>query len=147
MRWLIFVVVSPLLVGIGCSSMKKQDVAYCGTTNEGPATLYYTDQNNNRFHITETTFAYFPITEKESSSGTYNGGEPVSGPITLEKFASLLKAAETLLKENSLVTTRRMLTARLSIKRGTTTEAAILKKSSERTAFELLLTALKDSSE
>ena len=40
MRWLIFIVMSPLLVGIGCSSMKKQDVAYFGTTNEEPPTLY-----------------------------------------------------------------------------------------------------------
>ncbi|RDK89322.1 hypothetical protein [Marinirhabdus gelatinilytica] len=141
-----FIYIIALLL-LGCGSSKNKDVAFCGTTNKGPMAITYQDQNNNRYRITETKFTYSPITEAESSSGTYSGGEPVRKGITTEKFKEIETLARALMKENSILTTRRMLTSILSIKQGTATEMAILRKSQKRTQFEALLTTLKDSPE
>ncbi|WP_432411560.1 hypothetical protein [Rasiella sp. SM2506] len=109
-------------------------------------TITYLDQNNNRYLITQDSFQYFPITEKESSSGTYNGGDPVSKKINITKFSEIQKAGEVMVKTSSVLI-RRMTTSALTIRRPQLTGSYILQKSNERNLFESLLLELKGASE
>lgn len=106
--------------------------------------ITYTDQNNNRYFISEQTLRYDPIKELESSSGTYSGGDPVSVNITSEQLRKLREMAQKLVASSEGKTTKReMLTSVLALKTGDSLKSVILKKSEARAAFEKLLLSLK----
>tara|TARA_A100000171_G_C2139891_1_gene154148 strand:+ start:435 stop:845 length:411 start_codon:yes stop_codon:yes gene_type:complete len=119
----------------------------CGAQKETPMKVNYTDQNNNRYLITETSFTYIPITEKESSSGTYHGGNPVSKSITKAEFITLQQLAEELIATASKDVKREMMTSVLSIPKNGSIERVTLRKSAKRNEFEALLKSLKSTSE
>lgn len=119
----------------------------CGVQKDMNMRVHYTDQNNNSYTITETTFRYLPITEKESSSGTYNGGNPVSKVITASEFNNILTLAEEIITTAPKDVKREMMTSILSVSRNDTTKRVTLRKSKKRSALESVLLGLKDSSE
>lgn len=53
--------------------------------------LRYGDMNGNNYKIDKETFHYDPITEAESSSGTYSGGEPKKFTIAEEDYKEIYK--------------------------------------------------------
>ena len=57
-------------------------------TLPGIAEAYYTykDGNNNLYFISENEISYKPISLKESSSGSYSGGQPKTIKISQEQF-------------------------------------------------------------
>ncbi len=120
------------LFGMGCGTIKNKDIV-----------IHYTDQNNNRYRITETSFDYTPITDKESSSGTYNGGVPVSKKGSIEVFEELHQLALDIIATAPKETKREMLTTILSITSNGETDRRILRKSEKRTLFESKLVLLK----
>ena len=120
------------LFGMGCGTIKDKDIV-----------IYYTDQNNNRYRITETSFDYTPITDKESSSGTYNGGVPVSKKGSIEVFEELHQLALDIIATAPKETKREMLTTILSITSNGETDRRILRKSEKRNLFESKLVSLK----
>lgn len=119
----------------------------CGVQKDIQMQVNYTDQNNNRYLITETTFNYIPITEKESSSGTYQGGESVSKTITTEKFKGILKLAEEIVTSFPKDVKREMMTSILSVSHNGAMESVTLRKSDKRSELESLLLVLKKTSE
>lgn len=148
MKILKFLFCCILLSILGCSSIKNnKTTTTCPNPMEANVeTIKYLDQNNNRYLITQDSFQYVPITEKESSSGTYNGGNPVSKKINVAKFLEIQKAAEAMAKTSSVLI-RRMTTSVLTISRPQLTGSYILQKSDERNLFESLLLELKAFSE
>tara|TARA_R100000306_G_scaffold14377_4_gene17800 strand:- start:30317 stop:30727 length:411 start_codon:yes stop_codon:yes gene_type:complete len=120
------------LFGMGCGTIKNKDIV-----------IHYTDQNNNRYRITETSFDYTPITDKESSSGIYNGGVPVSKKGSIEVFEELHQLALDIIATAPKETKREMLTTILSITSNGETDRRILRKSEKRTLFESKLVSLK----
>ncbi|QIE59180.1 hypothetical protein G5B37_06285 [Rasiella rasia] len=122
-------------------------VISCGVTKKTDAMVRYADQNNNQYIITSSTFEYKPITEKESSSGTYNGGVPISKAMTSETFSPVLQLAQEILSNAPKDVRREMLTTILSVSTDGISQRATLKKSKKRAAFEALLQELRNSSE
>ena len=119
----------------------------CGVQKDVLMKVNYTDQNNNQYLITETTFNYIPITEKESSSGTYNGGKSISKPITSENFNELLQLAEALVATSPKDVKREMMTSVLSVSRNGTSERVTLRKSIKRNELEAMLVNIKNAAE
>jgi len=102
--------------------------------------IYYTDQNNNTFSISANSLEYNPILAEESSSGTYDGGEPATVSLSKEQFEAIRNGAVTLLEDTSKHSEKRqMMTAVLQLKTTDSSTRKILVKSSERAAFEALL--------
>ncbi len=119
----------------------------CGVQKNEMMRITYTDQNNNRYHITETSFTYTPVTKKESSSGTYDGGEPVSKTITDSDFEKIHLLAEEIVGVSPKDVKREMMTSVLSISRNGAKHRVTLRKSDKRIRLEELLTSLKNTSE
>lgn len=64
-------------------------------SESGKKSYRYIDGNNNDYLIKTDSIFYFPVSEKESSSGEYNGGNPKSDKLSGEEFIkieSLIKA-------------------------------------------------------
>jgi len=61
----------------------------------------YIDGNNNEYLIMEGSVTYKPITARESSSGTYNGGEAKNVAITSSQFQKIETLIKTILKDKS----------------------------------------------
>ena len=99
----------------------------------------YTDMNNNRFFISSETLTYAPISAKESSSGTYDGGEKATVSLAKEHFKKISQMSDSLLAAGPFIEKRAMLTSILSKKQNDTTERRILARSKKRTEFEHLL--------
>lgn len=79
---------------IVCSfSSLKATLPMEGNNKFAPKKYVYIDGNNNRYAVVQVaeggTVDYLPITEAESSSGTYNGGEPWKITISKDDFALL----------------------------------------------------------
>ncbi len=116
---------------------------YCATPTEN-MTYYYTDLNNNSYKITSTHLQYDPIKPAESSSGSYDGGEPVKVVIDKKTFTDISKKADSLMATSEIYTTsRKMLTAILSMERDGRTTRCMIMPSNERTDFEALLRRTK----
>ncbi len=64
-----------LLVNFACM---KSDLRYV-----------YADGSANRYIITPTMLEYDPVTPKESSTGTYSGGDPKTVSISTKQFESI----------------------------------------------------------
>jgi hypothetical protein len=87
------------LVLFFCVSIPARTNLHASNSAElAPKKYVYIDGNNNRYAVVQVkeggTIDYLPITEAESSSGTYNGGEPWKITISKEDFnllANLIK--------------------------------------------------------
>ena len=108
-----------------------------------PVHISYTDQNNNRYTVTESVLKYDPITPAESSSGTFSGGDPLNIKITKNDFEAITNLAEEILSTESRDNKREMLTSVLTIKKGAESRTVILKKSKDRMNLEEMLQKLK----
>jgi hypothetical protein len=106
--------------------------------------IQYSDQNNNRYSITSSSFKYDPITPNESSSGVYSGGDPVQVVLSREDYNNILNLAERIMETSEGKDVKReMLTSVLVISEEGKTRQAILKRSDERSELEDLLQELK----
>ena len=66
-------------------------------------TLYsYIDGNNNAYLISQDSLTYDPITPRESSSGTYSGGEPKQVALTVSQFQKIEALIKAIQKDKSL---------------------------------------------
>ena len=117
----------------------------CAAPKKNTTMITYSDQNNNRYVITQTSFDYIPITEEESSSGTYHGGTPISRSIPSEKFNEIRQLALDIIASSPKNIKRAMLTSVVRVSENGTIETRILQKSKKRTSLETILTALKKS--
>ena len=107
-------------------------------------TYTYTDQNNNRYYISNTKMRYLPIKASESSSGDYNGGDPTTISITEAQFAEIIALAEAVWNATTTHTQKReMLTSVLSSTSNGKSRRVTLTRSKARTAFENYLNTLK----
>lgn len=64
-------------------------------SDSGKKSYRYIDGNNNDYLIQTDSIFYYPVSEKESSSGEYNGGGTKSDKLSGEEFIkieSLIKA-------------------------------------------------------
>lgn len=64
-----------------------------------PKSYTYIDGNNNTYKITESSLIYEPISPKESSSGTYSGGEYKETAISSDQFLKIEKIIKTIIKD------------------------------------------------
>ncbi|MFC7358500.1 hypothetical protein ACFQO1_12435 [Jejudonia soesokkakensis] len=107
-------------------------------------TYTYTDQNNNQYYISSSEIRYVPIKASESSSGEYDGGEPVTIPITETQFSEIKKLTESVFEAiDSHTTKRQMMTSVISLTSNGETKRLTLTRSKERTALETYLKAVK----
>lgn len=54
------------------------------------------DGNGNVYDITPTALRYLPVKAAQSSSGTYDGGEPALRKITAEEYHAIVQAVSQL---------------------------------------------------
>ncbi len=107
-------------------------------------TIHYSDQNNNHYTVSSGRLKYDPVTEKESSSGTYSGGSPAEIALKNSDFKRLSELAEKIMVYSEGKNSRReMLTSMLTISTKDKTVSAILKKSEDRSQLEELLQKLR----
>lgn len=91
----------------------------------------YSDGSSNNYIISETQLKYDPVTPKESSSGTYSGGEAKTKTIAksdFEKINVLFKEAFATKADHQQ--NREMMTGLLIRKKGKKTIEQIVLKSS-----------------
>ena len=92
----------------------------------------YSDGSSNNYIVSETQLKYDPVTLKESSSGTYSGGEAKTKSLSksdFEKITVLFK--EALAAKADQQNNREMMTGLLIHKKGKKTiEQVVLKPSS-----------------
>ncbi|MBT8275786.1 MAG: hypothetical protein KJO39_06575 [Bacteroidia bacterium] len=107
-------------------------------------TIHYTDQNNNHYTINSRRLKFDPVSEKESSSGTYSGGAPAEISLKKTDFRQISELAEKIMIASEGKNNRReMLTSVLTISGKDKTTSAILKKSEDRSKLETLLQKLR----
>jgi hypothetical protein len=114
----------------------------CKSTEQ--MTIHYSDQNNNHYTISSGRLKYDPVTEEESSSGTYSGGSPAEIALIKSDFKRISELAEKIMVNSEGKHSRReMLTSMLTISTKDKTVSAILKKSEDRSQLEALLQKLR----
>ena len=69
--------------------------------------LRYGDMNGNYYKIDKEIFKYDPITEAESSSGTYNGGDPKNFKIAAADYQLLFEVFNETFQNTSCHTSMR----------------------------------------
>ena len=107
-------------------------------------TIHYTDQNNNHYTINSGRLKYDPVTDKESSSGTYSGGKPAEIALKKTDFRQISELAEKIMIASEGKNSKReMLTSILTISGKNKTTSAILRKSEDRSRLESLLQRLR----
>lgn len=104
--------------------------------------LVYTDINNNRYIVTETSVEYIPITAAESSSGMYNGGEAWKKKIDNEVFFVIEEYFSSIsTKKENLLKTRIKPSIVLSVKQGKKKEKIYMCKPNQE--FDEYMKSLK----
>ncbi len=79
----------------------------------------YVDGNNNTYLITPTSLDYQPIDQMMSSSGNYDGGEPVTKEIDETQYAAIQTAIEAAIKNTAAhIEKREMGSGWISVKGG-----------------------------
>jgi hypothetical protein len=106
--------------------------------------LEYSDGNGNYYKITVDSIIYDPITKEMSSSGMYDGGEPVEKSITEKEFLAVKNEFEAIFNKKEIHIQHRMKTSgRLTINEGQGAEKQIIiKHSEEQEKLEKLLKSL-----
>lgn len=70
-------------------------------SEELPMEFIYADGSGNTYVLKEDILSYNPVKPEMSSSGIYDGGEPVHYTLSPEEKEALLKAARAALRETS----------------------------------------------
>lgn len=68
---------------------KDKNIDQEETAKNEPINYRYTDGNNNTYFITPTSVDYQPIDKMMSSSGNYDGGEPVKKEIDEAQYTAI----------------------------------------------------------
>ncbi|NJO88926.1 MAG: hypothetical protein HC831_08195 [Chloroflexia bacterium] len=107
-------------------------------------TLEYSDGNGNYYKITVDSIIYNPITKEMSSSGLYDGGDPVEKSITKVEFLAIRNEFEAIFNKKEIHIQHRMKTSgRLAVNKGQSNEKqVIIKRSDEQEKLEKLLKSL-----
>lgn len=108
-------------------------------------TYQYADGNGNRYIIAPTSVHYIPVTPKESSSGTYSGGEPLEVMLPESYYATICTVLDKVLTDESQhVIDRVMGSGKLIQNSGTGSHAVILRPGSlaQQEVEEILAMAL-----
>jgi hypothetical protein len=104
----------------------------------------YADGSGNRYIIDQNSIEYIPVTLRESSSGTYSGGESRIAEITAEQFAQVNSwFAKGFDNASAQQSNREMLTGMITKISGGDSLTVILKaKAAEKVALESFLKTL-----
>ncbi len=107
-------------------------------------TINYADKFGNSYRIVDAQLTYSPISELQSSSGTYSGGEPKKLELTEEQMAELeLLFKKAIKNERIHVTQRKMGSSRMSISNEGKVETYIIRYNcAEQKAIESFLISL-----
>lgn len=133
-----------VLFGFGVVSCHTPASSLQEDAKQSTMRIIYTDQNNNQYSISSSEIRYVSIKASESSSGNYDGGEPFTISITETQFSEIKNLAEAVFEAKASHTTKRqMMTSIVSLTFNGETKRVTLTRSSERTALETYLKALK----
>lgn len=107
--------------------------------------IVYSDQNNNVYVVTSDALSYDPITEIESSSGTYSGGEPYKVSLEVSEYDEIVKLARQIASDPEGKSDKReMLTSVLTLVDDKKESAFILRRSEDRSQLEAMLQKHKE---
>lgn len=62
----------------------------------------YADGNGNRYVLSRSSMHYYPVNPKESSTGTYSGGEPKSVALTPKQYRQLQELIEKAIQNSTI---------------------------------------------
>lgn len=114
-------------------------------TNQSMDTIRLADRNNNKYLITSEALKYHPISEAESSSGVYSGGEAKEIAISAAQWQQVQTMAQAIVDNTASHTeTRQMLTSVLKMSNGLHKQSHILNQSEELDALVTYLNSLLD---
>lgn len=68
--------------------------------------LRFSDGNGNRYVLGGGSLEYVPVSPKDSSSGVYSGGEPMTAPLGEAAYAELLELFQKALSSRAVAPTR-----------------------------------------
>jgi hypothetical protein len=107
--------------------------------------LVYSDQNNNVYVVSSDALSYDPITERESSSGVYSGGEAFRVSLEPSEYEEIINLAQKIANNPEGKSNKReMLTSVLTLVDDRKESAFILRRSEMRTELESLLQKHKE---
>ncbi len=106
--------------------------------------LKYSDGNGNSYKIIKGNISFQPIGKKMSSSGLYDGGEPVQNKILRKDFKKVYLAFESIFKNKKIQIPNRIKTSGLLSmqEEGEDKKVIIIKKSEEQKQLALMLKEL-----
>lgn len=102
----------------------------------------YIDGNNNTYYITPTSLDYRPITKERSSSGTYDGGEPVKKEIDEAQYAAIHTAINAAIENTDAHIDKRLMGSASIRVEGKTYKIAY--RSKEKAEIERVLKEVKE---
>lgn len=104
----------------------------------------YSDGNGNSYKIIKGNIFFQPIRGEMSSSGLYNGGEPVQNKITRKDVKKVYRVFESIFKNKKIqIPTRIKTSGLLSMQeKGGDKKVIIIKKSEEQKQLALMLNEL-----
>jgi hypothetical protein len=143
-KWTFFMLL--VLFTSGCRAGKN---ARSGNSDPGKMAaekIYsYSDGSGNRYLFSKNSFEYFPVKPAESSTGHYDGGDPVKNqpdPGLFAKVTGLIHAAAEAKTDHT--PDRAKGTAKIEITEGVVSTMFILKMNSTwRSDIEAVLTKMK----
>ena len=106
--------------------------------------LMYSDGNGNAYKIIKGNISFQPISREISSSGLYDGGEPVHKKITRKDFKKVYLVFESIFKNKKIQIPNRIKTSGLLSmqEEGEDKKVIIIKKSEEQKQLALMLKEL-----
>lgn len=110
------------------------------------ATISYGDGSGNSYVITpEPRLEYLPIEPAMSSSGSYDGGEPVNRPLSAAEHDQILAVMRAGLENRAVhITDRVKMSGQIRVQHGDGNLAVVLKPGcAEQQAIETLLKSLR----
>lgn len=101
----------------------------------------YADGSANRYIITSDSLEYDPVTQAESSTGTYSGGEPKTVSLSAEQFKSIRQVIDKALANKAVhIQDRIKMSGAISIVKGDIhTQVILAPRSAEKESIEKLL--------
>lgn len=118
---------------------------YTNPNQDLPKKILFSDMNANSYEISSTKIHYSPITEKESSSGSYSGGEEKTAKITKAQFQKLANLAEKMTENSKIILKKRIKPScllRIVSKNGNSSKYILAHDAAEIIAFETELKKL-----
>jgi hypothetical protein len=124
--------ISLVILIAGCGDAKHATSTSTNPVMQGK--IYtYSDGSANQYRITKDSIEYFPVKPAQSSTGTYDGGDPVKkqmAPELFQQFEQLVKDAGA--DTNEHTSERGKGTAMISVYDGTSSSSFILRMGSAR---------------